>query len=211
MNRSIVVPKRDVVPWSGDTSKHSAAFKIFHYPFWFLISKLHVTDIQHVEQFGYLTTGDRETDRVLAREDVAVERTVAQMAQLYHEGCGFRLQNPRDGVPIYDMIYRHLLDWKYEIENNMMRREAPIADLRKFDTFAKEVHTLAIGYVKPIQETNIGLQFFEELARSRGGLGSTRYEGTPQQIAKDDPKTQHVSHTGRMAQMMRERERNFRN
>lgn len=209
--RNIVIPRKDLVPWSSDTSKHSAAFKLFHYPFNFRISRLHLTDPQYVELFGRMTTGDLESDRVMALEEVPIIRTIAQMVDFHRRGIGFRLQDPKDGVRIYEYVYEHLQDWRQTIDSSPLLRSAPIEDLRAFDEFAKEVYLLARGYISYRPAEGSLSNFFEQLAASRGTLGRRAIDIEAERNEQAVRESTHHEQAGAMARILRERQKTFRN
>lgn len=208
---NFVIPKKDRVPWSSDTRKHSAAFKLFHYPFRFRISKLHITDLNALQQFGHVTTGNPETDRILASEEVLIQRTIADMTEFHRHGNGFRLYDPRDGVKIYEIIYQHLRDWRHELESNHLKRQAPIDDLRALDEFAKDVYRLARGYISYQPAEGTLSNFFEQLAASRGSLGRREGQLSIQDEYRKLHTSEHQEQAGAMSKILRERQRSFRN
>ncbi len=198
----------NLVPWTTDVSKQSAAFKLFHHRFQCLTSGLHLITAQELETFGHLTTGDAVTDRLLATEERHVQFTVAEMVRVHSEGGGVRLIYPEDGAKIYEIIYQHLNDWRNEIQNNPTRRAAPLDDLRAMDDFARELHVHARHYLKFNPANTVLFARLETMFASRGGIGRGLSVG---KVAPVIEAPQHVSHTDDMTKMLRERDRQFRN
>jgi hypothetical protein len=200
----------NLVPWSTNTAKHSAAFKLFHYPFQCLTSGLHLITAQELETFGHLTTGDAVTDRVLASEERLVTFTVVEMVRVHSEGGGVRLVNPADGAKIYEMIYQHMQDWRAEVEANPTCRTAPIEDLRAMDEFARELYPHARFYMNFNPANTVLFSRLDTIFTNRHGFaraGMSRGVAMPESAAVP----QHVSHIDPMSKLLRERERYFRN
>jgi len=168
---TFVIPHADRVPWADDPSKHSAAFKIFHYPFMFKVSKMHLMETEELETIGHFTTGNVEHDRILANEEVLVTRTIADMVEFHRAGIPFRLNNPKDGVKIYEYIYQHLQDWKDELTRLPMFKDVPMKDLKAMDEFAKEIYVLARGFVVYRPADGSLASFLSGIAEQRGSAG----------------------------------------
>lgn len=199
------------VPYSMDPAQQSAAFKIFHYNYYAYISGLYLYSTEDIATFGYVTTGDSETDRVLATEEREVILTIAQMVAIHAEGGGVRLRNPKDSAQIYELIYTHLSDWRHEIENNPYRRKAPLDDLRAMDEFARELHEYAKMYLtfNPMNTTLFAR--LEQVAHAYGGVGRPSVEAEIAQMEQDLSTRAHTSTVDVMSRTLRERERTFRN
>lgn len=160
---------------NADPSKHTAAYKIFHYKFICSIAAMHLQRQEHLEVFGYVTSGDAKVDRALALADMHVQLTIAAMAQFYDEGIPFKLVDPRDSVKIYQYINQHLLDWKQHIEFSSTT-EAPIDELRKLDLVAAEVYQHARHYIQSAPFHSTLLNTIGGISARRGGM---RRRGEP--------------------------------
>lgn len=208
MSQHVVFDPKDLVPWATDKgTKHSAAFKLFHFPFNFRISRLHLTDPRAIQLFGRLTTGNVESDRVMATEEVTIVRTIQEMVYFHREGISFRLVKPEDGLTIYEIVYEHLQDWRNEISNNVNMRDAPIDDLRALDEFAKEIYLIARGYIQYKPQATTISNFFEQLAASRGMVGSRAVDHEIEARREELHTSQHSSEMGFMARILRDRQR----
>ncbi len=198
----------NLVPWSTDPKKHSAAFKLFHYQFRCLTSGLHLISAEELATFGHLTTGDSVTDRVLASEEREVSFTPVDMIRIHAEGGGVRLINPPDGAKIYEMIYQHMQDWRSEVESNPTCRKAPLEDLRQMDDFARELYVHARYYMTFNPAHTVLFARLDTLFNNRGGIGRG---GLIRGSAEPAVAPQHVSHIDPMTKMLRDRETHFRN
>lgn len=148
-------------------SEHTPAYKIFRYPFRCRIAAMHMVSQQYMEELGFPTTGDRETDLQLLRAPRDVQLTVAQMAVFFHDGANIQLHNPaEDSIKIYEMLVDHLNDWRMRV--NMSPHEVSnevVEDLRMLDALAMEVYKTAKQYLPAkFQES--------KLFRRLGGLGA---------------------------------------
>jgi len=206
-----VIPQKDRVPWAEDVRKHSAAFKLFHYPFGFRISKLHLMNPKFIAQFGYITTGHPETDRVLAQEEIPVMKTIAEMVDFHKEGVGFRLLDPKDGVRMYEIIHRHLQDWKQAMERSFQPINVPINDLKAIDNFAKDLYVVARGYVTPTTES-MGLSaYFAKLAQSRGTLQLRGFKSALDKEQEQIHQSQHQEQSSHLSNILKQRQHRFSN
>lgn len=153
------------------SSKHSAAYKIFHYPFLCRIAQMHLVSAEVIAQVGSLTTGNAAEDRNLALQQVDVQLTIAAMAEYLSEGAAITITNPEDAANVYRIIKRHLDDWMEASQANMHLLSAPNEDLHKLDELAGEVYPYARHLLieKPFhgQLTNR----LQELLARRGGIG----------------------------------------
>lgn len=129
-----------------DPSKHSAAYKLFHYPIVCVVAHMHLTTQEHTDIGGYVTSGDSKIDRAQALADAHVQLTVAAMAEFHDQGIAMRLATPEDSVRIYQMIHEHLMDWRRVLETEATT-QVPLEDLKKFDALAGEVYQIARYYM----------------------------------------------------------------
>jgi len=206
-----VIPQKDRVPWAEDTKKHSAAFKLFHYPFGFRIAKLHLMDPNFIAQFGHLTTGHPETDRLMAQEEISIIKTIAEMVDFHKEGVGFRLQDPKDGVRMYEIIHRHLQDWKEAMERSFQPLNVPINDLKAIDNFAKDLYVVARGYVQPTTQS-LGLSaYFAQVSQSRGTQHLRGFKSDLEKEQEQIYQSQHKEQSSHLSNILRQRQHRFSN
>lgn len=182
------MPRSEVITrfaTNADPSKHSAAYKIFHYKFICSIAAMHLQRQEHLEVFGYVTSGDAKVDRALAHAEMHVQLTIAAMAQFYDEGIPFKLVDPKDSVKIYQTIHQHLMDWKQHIEFSSTF-EAPIDELRKLDAVAAEVYGHARFHMQSAPYHGVLLRNIDGIVGRRGGI--RRRGQAPRQQEPYDPR-----------------------
>lgn len=201
---------QNLVPWSSDTTKQSPAFKLFHYTYQCYVPGIHLVSVEEFHEFGYVTTGDSAADRALIHEERLVLLTPARMADLYADGASIRLVNYVDAATIYDHIYLHLQDWRNEIDNNIMRRQAPMDDLKKFDNMARELFQYARHHVTYNPATSKFFAATQSLAAARG-LGAINEIINRGRGHAPAPELQHVNYVDHMTRALTERQRSFRN
>ncbi len=126
---------------------HTAAYKIFNYPFLCRIAQMHLTSEEVLRQTGTVTTGNAEWDRAAACEMVDVPLTIAAMAIYVDEGATIALINPEDTAKIYRLIREHLEAWYHEVQTNLHLMDVPTDDLRKLDALAAYVYPHARYYL----------------------------------------------------------------
>lgn len=147
---------------------HTAAYKIFNYPFLCRIAQMHLVSEEVLRQTGALTTGNAEWDRAAAMEMVDVRLTIAAMAEYVAEGATIALLNPEDSAKIYRLIKEHLEAWYYEVQSNLHLLEVPTEDLRKLDTLAAYVYPYARYYLTERPFHGRLATTLANLARGRG-------------------------------------------
>lgn len=181
---------------------HTAAYKIFHYPFVCRIPAIHLVSEEVVSQAGSLTTGDPVSDRALAMQMVDAQLTIAGMAMHLHEGASIVIPSGEDAAKIYRIIKQHLDDWFANSQQNMHATQTNAEDLEKLDQLAGEIYPHARYHLieKPFHGQLVNR--LQELFARRGGLGRTGRE--QQAIIKRERKdTQPAQHTP-MSEMINE-------
>lgn len=175
-------------------TKHSAAYKIFHYPFLCKIAQMHLQSTEVLLQAGSYTTGNAAEDRALATQPVDVQLTIAAMVGYHSEGASITITNPQDAATIYLIIKQHLDDWFDATAQSMHRVEAPGKDLENLDNLAGEIYPYARYFLteKPFHGQLVNR--LQALLAQRGGLGRTsRLDRLQQQKEQRDVKpTQHT-------------------
>lgn len=122
-----------------DPNKDSS-FYIWEPLFKVSISQLHTTSTTYLRMFGSPTTGDPDTDRVLANQDLVTYISIAKMIEHYKKGVAIRVINYNDTKRIYDYIENHIHAWKNNLQNGVNIGGAPIEDLIILDRFASTVY-----------------------------------------------------------------------
>jgi len=201
---------KNLVPWSADPAKQSPAFKLFHYQYACRVPGIHLLSVEEFQTFGYVTTGDAASDHALIHELRDVLLTPARMATLLADGAPVHLSGYQDAATIYDLIYHHLQDWKHEIDNNIMRRQAPVDDLRLFDNLARELFSYAHHHVNYNPATSKFFAATQSIAASRGMSALNDIIGRAQGLGPR-PEAQHLTYVDNMTRTLSQRQRDFRN
>lgn len=179
-SRSEVVKR--FVPYA-DSTKHTAAFKVFKYTFLVTMAQVHLQDTNAVERFGYVTSGNPAVDRSVAQSMTQTQLTIAGMAMYLDQGVPFTLVDIRDSVKIYRIIQEHLNDWLSRLSTDVNAVTAPVNDLRKLDALAAEMHRIGGYYMAQEKAPTNRLQsYIEQMVKSRGGVR----RNAPKQVADGD-------------------------
>lgn len=147
--------------------EHTPAYKITHYKFSFHIPALHFYSSQYQEEFGVLSTGDKEMDRALMSTPVGSRDTILNMARKYDENVDITLDDPKDAVRIYEIIQAHLSSWNEAARTEHNLSNIPMDDLRILDEFAKSIYEIARRYKPDVGKTP---KFFDRTKNFGGPL-----------------------------------------
>jgi len=153
-------------------TKHSAAYRIFHYYYKCWMPQHHLYDRAFMDTFGIPTTGDREVDRELAGSETLCQLNIADMAEHLSNGANLTLETPKDSVAIYQTVREHLMDWKRIVEDPINTSEPPVDDLRKLDELAGEIYKVAKGYM---EKDDGGSRLFRHLNAMESRRGISRH------------------------------------
>lgn len=173
-----------------DPSKHTAAYKIFHYPWQAAVPMMFVYSDDYIRTSGTVVS-DAQYDARLPHQMVEGRYTIADLAKLLDEGATIRLTNPEDAKTIYDIISQHLEDWsrKLATESAFELKSAPTEELLLVSQLADHLVGFAKRYFRHNAPTNSLVRRLEQL---RGGLGlrNTRRWSNPRAETKpeDQPK-----------------------
>jgi len=118
---------------------HSAAYKLFHYPYLFRFPENEAFDVNDTEYFGRETTGNAEWDKNLASAMGERYLHPAEAAAMAARGVRIELVDPKDAIVIYEMICEHINNWLKHLEATALMgvRKPPVEGLREFNTFAR--------------------------------------------------------------------------
>lgn len=120
------------------TPPHTAAYKLFHYPYMFLVPRNETFDVNDTEYYGRVTTGNVEWDMALASAMEPHYMTPAEAAEMVGRKVRVDLHDPKDAVVIYRMILDHLTDWyKLLYQGGVRRKLVPLKGLREFNDLAR--------------------------------------------------------------------------
>lgn len=122
----------------------SPAFRIFHSWWGFLVPQYATLSKYTTEHIGlYLPDNKKQANRILS-QDTYSTMTIAQAAELLKEGVRIDLNDPKDGVLIYELVMEHLINWfTYLQKPGLIERVVPIEDLRVLANFAEKVFPVA--------------------------------------------------------------------
>lgn len=132
----------DYVP---PVAEQTAAFQLFH-NFYMVKMKSadRLRDSDH-SIFGVVMPNDRDLQRQLAKAEDFQYLTVADMAHVaINEGKYIALHDPRDSVPIYRMIDKHLVNWRDALKYSDPEF-VPLEGLYEFDQLASMMINVARG------------------------------------------------------------------
>jgi hypothetical protein len=132
-----------------DTSKHSAAYKIFYYEWDVLVPHMFVYSDNYVRVAGIVSSRP-DYDARLPNQMIGGRYTIVQMAKLMDEGATIQLQNPEDAKAIYDMVSEHLEDWSAHLINGSAfeSSKVPLQDLMTLSQMADVLYGFAARYFR---------------------------------------------------------------
>ena len=99
--------------------------------------------IGEMQTYGIRVSGVPSIDRGMRNELVKCMKTIADMIDLYKEGCPIRIVRVNDTKLIYEAITEHLLAWKEQLRRGININNAPVQDLILMDKFAHEIYEFA--------------------------------------------------------------------
>lgn len=179
-----------------DPSKHSAAYKIFHYEWNVAIPQMYVYTEEYMRQNGTVMSGDAVYDARLPNQFVGGRYTIAQMTVLMDEGATIRLDVPQDAKAIYDIIARHLEDWSTSLSNTSSfdNKKTPENDLMLLSQLADNLYGYAARFFTHERPRGSLARRFEQI-RGRSKLGSGRRFVDPKGELTPSEKAQMPGHS----------------
>ena len=165
-----------------DNPEHSAAYKLFHYPFECTIPTFYLYSQEYVSKFGIASSGNAQVDEQQARTPQRCRLTVAAMASYFDEGAPIGLIDARDSVRIYQYIRQHLLDWQSAMLVDFNRRDTPVEELRVLENFGAEIYKVARHFLTEAPEDSGLFQKLSGLSRRRGIKRHSSVEAPPPQV-----------------------------
>ena len=128
-------------------TKISNAYLLFNTYYLCKIPYAEHMDVNDFEYFGIATSGDRDTDAILAKQLVTVQLSPAQMAQYIGMAVPVTLDDPKDCTKIYGLVMAHLSDWRAALENPVRYfNKIPLEGLIEFNRMAHCLVNLGRGY-----------------------------------------------------------------
>lgn len=152
-----------------DPSKHSAAYKIFHYEWCAAVPMMYVYTDDFMRTSGRVIS-DPDYDQRLPHQMVEGRYTIAQLAKLLDEGATIRLTVPEDAKAIYDIVLEHLENWSKKLRNESAfeLNSAPTDELLLLSQLADHLLGFAKRYFTTDRPASSLMRRLEQL---RGGLG----------------------------------------
>lgn len=167
----------------SENPEHSAAYKLFHYPFDCTIPAFYLYSKEYVQTFGIASSGVSQIDESQSRAPQRVRLTPAAMAMYFDEGAPIGLINPRDSVRIYQYLREHLIDWQNSLNRDVNRRDSPVDDLRMLENFAAEIYKVARCFMAEMPEDS---SLFNKL-RNMGSRRAVRRRGVEPEVKTNMP------------------------
>lgn len=147
---------------STNTPVHTAAYKLFKYPFRVSIPAGFISSIAENRALGAFTSGNSALDRVAAAELTPITCTIAQMVDFYKRSVTMRFESTADCVRIYEIILEHINDFKAYINaSTYVSRPIPFDDLRDLDDFAGQIFIMARGRIAERTATTLAINSLE--------------------------------------------------
>lgn len=119
---------------------------IFHNPFRVSIPEIYFIEEKSLEISGYITTGNKVTDKNLLNTLRPIYATIAQMVYYHGKGATIRLENLEDSLIIYRACKKHLKNWDAVVRTVVNHPQPPLDDLRQFDEFAQALFPIASSF-----------------------------------------------------------------
>lgn len=147
---------------STNTPVHTAAYKLFKYPFRVAIPAGFISSIAENRALGAFTSGNPNLDRIAASELTPITCTIAQMVDFYKRSVTMRFESTADCVRIYEIILEHINDFKAYINAaTYVSRPIPFEDLRDLDDFAGQIFVMARGRIAERTATTLAINSLE--------------------------------------------------
>ncbi|WP_257292808.1 hypothetical protein [Endozoicomonas sp. ONNA1] len=121
---------------------HSAAYKIFHYPFRCLIPNIDLVSDEEIEFFGSYTTGDVDRDYFMASLPQQRLITINDMVEYRKRGAVLQLANVNDAPRIYEIVKDHMDDWLNKTQRIGDSANPPMDDLVQLDELLRDLSPL---------------------------------------------------------------------
>lgn len=161
----------------NDPSTHSAAYKLFHYYYGWMVPDSTTYTVNDTTYFGLATPLTAADASALANTLQPKQLRIFEVAALIDDGVPFGLVSPKFSVEIYEIITQHLNDWINAIKVGAVLDEmVPYEGLRQFNDLAGLMFNVAM---------NNGLIDLEE---KRAYKGIRRITGNVHGLRRNRPK-----------------------
>lgn len=174
-------------------TKQTTAQRIFNSRYICQVQHMHTLSKNDINIFGVSSSGDRGIDDALLKSWVSVQITIADMVEMHSKGIPIIVTDPRNTVPIYEVLKQHLADWHRHVQSSINVGVVPVEDLRKMDDFASKIFPIASRYKKP-EELKISQGFQEIINRgpkafkiNKGFIDTNTNQNKPKVTEKHTP------------------------
>ena len=169
--------------------EESAAWRLFHIRYRVFVPSVLLVSSAYAQKYGVYVTGDPAIDASSTAVNDLVVKTGAEMAELNAKGAGInarRLGNPRDALPIYRDIVKHLKEWDLHIRTTRPHIDdiPPITEFAAMDDLAREFHESAMLLNLDTEQVNVGRSQLMAM-NYRRNPGGTRQMLVKEAIAED--------------------------
>lgn len=133
--------------------EHTAAFKLFKYPFRIQIPAAFISSIAENQALGTFTSGNVKVDRNAGQAMTPITSTIDKMVNFFERKIPIQFESTNDCVRIYDIILEHIKDHAYNVQTRSWAKEVPFEDLHRLDDFAGYVFLKARGRIAEREAT----------------------------------------------------------
>lgn len=177
-----------------DRSKHTPAYKIFHYEWGAAVPKMFLYSEEYMRISGTVIS-DAGYDAMQPRQLVEGRYTIAQLAILLDEGATIQITKPDDTKAIYDIVADHLEDWskRVTIGSAFDMKNVPHQDMMRMSQLADHLLGYAKRYFTHDKPRNSLVRRLEQI-RGRAGLNTGRRYRDPNAAVPEEEKAQMREH-----------------
>lgn len=118
----------------------STVNQLFDRIFIVTVDYINLMDINEIQRYGTVATDDPEDDKKNAYERVTVGMTIPQLVKLYKDQIPFYLTNRTDDRTMYEIIYKHIKEWRKYAEQTISLNMVPFDDLMDLSEFASAIY-----------------------------------------------------------------------
>lgn len=118
----------------------STVNQLFDRIFIVTIDYIHLMNINEIQRYGSITSGDLEDDKKNANERITVGMTIPKLVELYKNQIPFYLTDRTDDRTMYEIIFKHIHEWRVYAENTIYLNSVPFEDLIDLSEFASAIY-----------------------------------------------------------------------
>ena len=147
--------------------KHTAAYKLFKYPFRVSIPAAFIGSVAENRALGSFTSGNAALDRATASELTPITCSIVQMVDFFKRSVTMRFETTADCVRIYEIILEHIQDFRSYVNSaTYVSRPIPFDDLKDLDEFAGHIFLMARGRIAERTATTMAIGSLEKSVAS---------------------------------------------